>query len=316
MIIVRIYLVLLILVGGGNSLGAEEQLLLYFDVNKTLIASDKASDKTVDNVVNHLLAEKYIGVWSPDQNAPYSYVEFIYQTIDSNDLSTKKLKKIRKVFLDNFVEHLSDTDHPLKKEVNENYQKLMSKLNDSTSIIFESFFSLLKYLNETNTKYSIVIRSFGNDIPDVGEAIEKKTSPSFFENSLTFQKGILKKGENEYQSPEEIHDVLASGKNLLIQDDWKWWSEHQYQRNYAKPFYLACKDSDLLEIFFDDNLGDPLSEIDIVAPLNVCNGESLKPNQLIDDGRLVKVDTIEAILDNEYYINKVKKILSYGREKK
>lgn len=55
-LIIRLFVTFLVI---STSLFSEDSLhlILYFDINKTLIASDKAGNKSVTDVINELLAE-------------------------------------------------------------------------------------------------------------------------------------------------------------------------------------------------------------------------------------------------------------------
>lgn len=265
-------------------LNAYERVVLHFDINKTLIASDLAGQKSMENVINHLLAEKTVGIWEEEQEEPISYYDYVHTVITPGKPQCACCKKKRKAYLDRFVLFLEETDHPLKESVKEQYDKAISALSSAESEVFPSFFRLVADLQEKQIPFSIVLRSFGHEIREVAAEIER-ISGLHFDEYTTFTKGTV----NGHRSPVEIHDFLTSGKNLAIQDDWAYWHSHGEEKKYGKPFYYDPEDEETLSLFFDDN--------DVVAPLHARTGASLPPSHVI------QVDTLEAILNVEYFLH-------------
>ena len=80
--------------------------------------------------------------------------------------------------------------------------------------------------------------------------------------------------------------------------------DHGCQQDYGKPFPVASADDSTHAIFFDDNLkAKPDAKTDIVAPRGHDSGN------LVSTGQLVQVDTIEAIRNENYFIEKIERSL-------
>lgn len=66
-------------------------------------------------------------------------------------------------------------------------------------------------------------------------------------------------------------------------------------------------DSQAISIFFDDNANDP--DNPIIHPIGL-NSKLENTETLLKMGNIVAVDPKEAILDEDYFINKIKALLS------
>src|SRR5690606_25885714 len=73
----------------------------------------------------------------------------------------------------------------------------------------------------------------------------------------------------------------------------------------GKPFPIDISDKRALSIFFDDNANHAKRQILNVMPV----GEKISLSELIAMGRVVAVDTRKAIMDRNYYITAVEKVL-------
>jgi hypothetical protein len=298
----------------ASNLPSLERLILHFDVNKTLIASDKAGTKTIDNVINELLAEKYQNFWEKDQKKPLTYYDYVYTIVVPGDPKDPELKKIRNGYLHNFVHFLEKSNHPLKNTVQQKYQELSLTLEKKSNPIFSSFFSLIKYLDEQKIPYSIILRSFGKEIKVVAKEIEKELKRPLFDSVLTFQKRKLQWGDKVLSNGREIAQLFTSGKNFIVQDDYVFWHAHKELQSFGKPFYLNLKNPKVIQIFFDDNIEDFSSPTNVIAPFDSDSEKPLPFKDLIDKGLVVKVDTIDAILDENYFIHKVQTALEKAQK--
>lgn len=292
-----------------NGLSAQH-LVLHFDINKTLIASDQGGGKSTEDVINHLLAEDFTSLWEVGQAEPLSYYDYVHRVLVPGPVHDKHLWPERKEYLDRFVVTVNELNYPVKEAVNEEYWKIRAKLHDAKSPVFGSFFALLDYLDDQEISYSLVLRSFGVDLVEVAEEIERVLERPFFDGYATFHQGKLFVEESEIDSPSDICEFFSTGKNLVVQDDWLWWRLHNKSYKFGKPLYLDLEDNEVLQVFFDDNIEGEGSPTDIVTPIDVQR-KPLKIEGLIEEGRLVQVDTVQAILDDSYFVDKVKRILSH-----
>jgi len=288
-------------------LGEGPHLVLYFDVNKTLIATDMASNKSIDDVINEELAAKYVYCWDESLLSPMSYREYI----DNVVVPDGKSRAMRKAYLYNFLEYLRESEHPLFFEAKKKFENVKTCLIQSPSVIFPSFFRLIDYLNGEGISYTIILRSYGHEIYDVQDEINYYYAGDLVTQSGQFREGRLIIGEDKriLSDSLEIYKYLCRSGHLAIQDDWNYWSTHGLKKEMGKPFYVDLEDEEVFSIFFDDNIMD--SEVmNIVAPINPKTGESLSVQQMRELGRVMKVDTFEAILDSDYFVDFVQKF--YG----
>jgi len=102
---------------------------------------------------------------------------------------------------------------------------------------------------------------------------------------------------------KRLMEVWESTNNFAIKDDYSYWSEKDFSPNSGKFILINETDRGLHQIFFDDNIhSDP--EFSIVDIRNFNTGESIPYNDAINT-YMVQVDTIRAILDDEYFIKKI-----------
>lgn len=292
-----------------SELKGAQRLVLHFDVNKTLIASDLAGGKSVENVLNHLLAEKYTGFWERGQEAPMSYHAYIEQVRIPGDPGDPECKMRRNQFLNRFVESLEESAHPLAAAVRSEYHALIERLESYNGEVFQSFFTLIEYLEAEQIPYSLALRSFGKDLGSVAGAIEARLERPFFDAYARFKQGVLITPSETFATPSSIYHYFVCGKNIVVNDDWHYWHSHKNKRAYGKPFYVDLHNAEVLELFFDDNLEGPDSPTNIVNGVDAATGKPVPLKGLLDAGQLVKVDTLEAILNERYFVEKVQKAI-------
>lgn len=245
-------ILLLALMIVSSFLLAKEQLphlMLHFDINKTLIASDKAKNKSVDDVLKELLAEKH----------------------SSLDLY---------------------------------------KLQSENNKIFHSFYKLIDYLNHNKIPYTIILRSFGDEVAEVRDEINA-TYHDMITHFGEFEQTTLHYDEEQSTSdPRTAYEYLRHFGNVAIHDDWGYWSENNKRSENGKPFYLDLEDKGTLSLFFDDNIDIDNVEQNIIAPIDVRTGRVLSLKSLVQSGQAIPVDTLEAMTNEDYFINKILKAIA------
>lgn len=293
---------------------ALERLVLHFDVNNTIIAEDRANDKSLEDNLNSLLAERYVGLWEKSQETPMSYYDYVHRVLFPGPKGDKELKKARKQYLSRFLLFLEETHHPLAPEAARAYQALKGKIDEQDNPVFMSFFALLGYLEENDITFSVVLRSYGMDLGAVVSGVESYLERPFFDEHGAFREGNLFIEENCYSDRNDIYAYLTSGKNLVVKDDWLWWSSHGTSTEYGKPYYVDDQDSDLLQIFFDDNAKCYSSSTNVINAVDRRTGLGYPVEKLAETGKIVRVDTFQAILEDAYFIDKVKAALEKHQE--
>lgn len=316
--------------GGGIFENPKINLILNFDVNKTLIAIDPVQNKGVDEVLKGSLTLilkanwKEKGVEQVDE--PINYETYLKDVLNVS-------KNDRRKYVLNFFEYLENEHPDIYVDAKSQYDKAMKtyeEMQRNHRQIFESFYRLIEYLNNRKyINYQIVVRTFGQDIPEIAEEIHQQ-----LDIELEFAK--FKQGHLLVKTPDSDpaeflsdndneDDVEINIKNkakifewikdfpghLAIKDDWKYWNSHKERQQYGKLFVFAPYDPNedipTMSIFFDDNItvDPPNSATNIVAPFDVVKNENVAIPEVIDRGLVYQVDTLQALGDVNYYINLV-----------
>ena len=296
--------------------GKEPHLIVHFDVNKTLIASDQAAGKSVDNVLNELLAQKFKFCWDKNLKEPISYHEYVRTYLLQGDDHDLDLNKKRAELLRLFVQKISENDHPLKECVLRHYHLVLNRLANNQGNVFSSFYKLIEALDKENFSYTIILRSFGSEVFEVADEINSFVQKNFFNYKGDFKEGLLHINHRKIRSSKEIYETLNLLRHAAIRDDWNYWIKGELKSSFAKPFILDQEDESALSIFFDDNINPTNNSKNIIAPIDAKTGLPIDINQLNRQRQVISVDTLEAILNDSYYLNEVKKSLESYRNQK
>jgi hypothetical protein len=309
--------------GGGVFSQNKINIILNFDVNKTLIAIDPVSGKGVDEVLKGSLTLLFKQEWKkngvPQVDRPMDYETYIKDVLQVS-------KEDRRRYVVDFFDYL-EVEHPdIYTQAKAQYDKAMGIYNQMKAKhqeIFESFYQLLNYLNTCrNISYQVVIRTFGKDIPEIVKELEHKLGwhmdlAKFKEGKLVIAQQrvdaarFLEESEGVAQiisDRREIYEFIKNDPNhIAIRDDWKWWNSHKEYQEYSKLHLLEEYDtSNVLSIFFDDNVTTtPGSKTNIVAPFNVTDSKNVSMDYALEKGFVYQVDTLKALGDPEYYIKLV-----------
>lgn len=289
-------------------------LILYFDINKTLIASDKAGNKSVEDSLNELLAEKYKACWDESLQEAITFNEYVHEILVPDSLiqgsiENQNLRAERRFYLQHFIDYLHTQNHPLYKTVLQDYETALKVLKSSNSAIFPSFYSLLEDLDKKGISYSIILRSFGEEVFDVKTEINT-IYKMLFNQTGKFREGNLLLQESEsIEGSWTVYNQLRRIEHTAIHDDWNYWTVHGESTMQGKPFYIDREDNETLSIFFDDNIREDDSIKNIIAPLDARTGKLIPIKELIQSGQAVRVETLKAILNPDYYIDCVKEAI-------
>ncbi|CAJ1456518.1 unnamed protein product [Effrenium voratum] len=95
-------------------------------------------------------------------------------------------------------------------------------------------------------------------------------------------------------------DHLAKQATAAIKDDWAWWQFHNEQAHGGKLMTLLRR-KDNAQVFFDDNI-EPFD-----ARIVDCRDDygNTVPDSVALDKYLVKVNPVEAMLDDNYFLRKL-----------
>lgn len=293
------------------SLKAEQipHLVLHFDVNKTLIASDKTENKSIEDVINELLSRKFAACWDSTVEEPISFDAYVRTVLMPGHEHDAQLKMDRLFHLIHFIDFLREHDHPLYSAVFEEFESVLSALKKMKGNIFPAFYYLISELNLRGISYTLFLRSFGKEVFEVKKEINS-VCKGLIQSEGIFQKGtLIVDGKNSFRNLQEIFDFFSSKKNAAIRDDWKYWMDGKMHVKYGKPFYVDQADPDTLPIFFDDNIKTDSSEVNIIAAIDAKTGKTIPIPLLLQSRQLVAVDTLEAILNKRYFSEFVEEAL-------
>jgi hypothetical protein len=206
---------------------------------------------------------------------------------------------------------LQKNHHPLLETVEKEYLALQTRLHDE-SAIFPSFFKLIYHLQERQQHYHLILRTFGKDLQAVVDRIETTLPTERFSAHGRFQQKILQIGnQRTLEKVADIYNFFKSNGHLAIQYNWQEWNSSKRQAICGKYFPYHSGDESTLSLFFDDNVkGIADSPLDIIHAVDVANNRSVSVHELVQKHMIFKVDTLRAILEDDYYIELLNRALS------
>lgn len=287
-----------------SDLQGSPHLILHFDINKTLIASDKLNHKTVDHVLNEILALKYHDCWDCTVHHPISFVTYVKKHLITTAENETLLTAARKDCFCKFLDYLRENNHPYYESALKDYEAASIALHASDSFVFASFYRLIEFLDENQISYTIILRSFGGELTLVQHEINTNYKMMFRRNGK-FREGKLQLDNEEWiEEAHAIYKHLLSLEHTAIHDDWPYWNAHANSAKKGKLFPIDRRTKNVLSIFFDDNIiNDP--QTNIITAVDAHTGEHISIEELIDLGQAIPVNTLEAILNREYYVDVV-----------
>lgn len=283
----------------------QPHIILHVDINRTLIVEDKGKGLAPDKCLAALLsaAPEYSHTWG-DDSEKMTYKKWVDEKLLPGSYEDPVLKEKRESCHTEFVEAARNKDHPMLNEIIQELNSLLYALIiQGSRKVFESFPNLVQYLKERNYPFSVILRTFGKDLEWVSQELAQD-SLNFIQRS--FCQGALHLNDGVFSNPADILAAFEPGKHYAIQDSYDWWIHHNLTENGGKPFPINISDKRVLSIFFDDSANSTKRQILKIIPFG---GNKVNLNELIEMGRVVAVDTRNAIRDPNYYISAVEKVL-------
>jgi len=264
------------------------------------------------------ICDSTFGIWSEQCTKPMAFRKYVDQILCPGDKSKPEIKKKRETEVYGFLDWLLKHSHPSYKTVKDDFEKMRAKFTDpvtgkTTFTVFPAFFHLLKKLREMKISFIIILRTFGSDLPGVVKELETHAEGIKVTHWGKFKDTDLIVQEKLY-SPEETYEFfLKSEEHFALQDDWVKWNKDGEHGRSGKVFLYdksqCFRNVNNLALFFDDNITG--EELDIVRPCEI-SGKHQTSTELFDK-ILFRVFTKDAILNDEYYVEKVFSILKNNK---
>lgn len=274
-----------------------DHLILFFDINGTIVALDSAQEKTIEITLLQELAKTYTARWHESIAEPITYAKFVrLYLLQGEEKTDLYLKQQRQQKYADFLSYLDQHHKNIYEHVYCDFINLRDTLLKNKGHLFPSFLKLLSELQIRQIPFTLVLRSFGNDIPAVQQELNDHLI--VIKDIGCFKGGALHLQERQLRCPKEIIQLLQPGHHQAWRDDWNYWHRHHHEGQYGKPFYLSEKQP--LSLFFDDKA----LEKDIVHIQRVDMKEMSK-EEAIYQKYLFAVDTLQAIRDENYFYDQV-----------
>lgn len=280
--------------------------ILFFDINKTIIDYDSSKNIDSEQAIAKIISENVSGKWS-------STTEFntFRNFIEKQNEDRNKSQNYKQVYDAQYTK--------INPDILELHKKLslaMQCHKEKYNGIFASFIRLIHFLDANlpnNIQYKIVLRTFGHDRKSVvdalnkilsrkmnnyGSMIEEKDSSVVLEYKCE-NDGLKKK----ITDPNKLVELFVnSDGHWSVQDNYQHWENGNHKYSHGKPFPHHDR-MDVHCIFFDDNVSKK-QIINPMWPYKVSNDQlSIQHKKLCNKHHIVAVDTVQAILDDDYFIN-------------
>lgn len=270
---------------------------LHLDVNGTLIAVDFADGRTVleEDILQNFLAKKIKAIWKENQEE-MTYMKYLENKYPSREsFRTNQKEEFSKIF-----KRMKKNNHPDLDRYRKMYDIALQKLQImkiESQYVFPSVFRLFDLLQQNQIRATIFLRTFGSEGSLAAAEITKK-----FPNI-------------QFQAPIDLRETTLSMHSLkpfehqVIRENYKKWNDNGRERAFSKslPIYDV---QNRVSLFFDDNINDSedCEKNNIVNPYNHNTGTPIPIRNLI--GRfLFPIDTLEAIVNEEYFVELFNKAL-------
>jgi len=260
------------------------------------------------------LCDSTYDTWNEHYTKPVAFRTYIDEFLHPGDKSNADLKQKRQAEVYGFLDFLSKNSHPAYNTVKEDFEKMRAKFIDNVTgkihfTIFPSFYKLLRKLREMKIDFIIILRTFGSDLPGVVKDLEEHSEGIKVSHWGKFKDTQLMIEDKLYSPEESFEFFLNSEEHFAVQDDWVKWNKDGELGRSGKPFLYdksqCFRNVNNLALFFDDNITG--EELDIVRPCEIT-GKHDSSTELFEK-YLFRVYTKEAILNDEYFIEKVFSVL-------
>ena len=343
-------------------------VVVHFDINETILVGDEAGGDTRSDCLNKILAKSAFVRMPPDHQVSYDETSSLEPThwwngtplqsmqSSDNDKPTATtaaatttttppplyigwqwpegccpyyrtaFKKKAKTF----TQHDGRPYRHLRQQLDQILQAHSVSGLPALDHMIPAFFHTLQALSKTPQKKTIVLRTFGTDLPDVAQAVTAFAQgrhpdyPNFGDPRLVLKPDTLVQGRwiqhadgtTVYQLYRNDQLVAAGDAQVLefihghdilgIQDDYPFWQRAAYEPWAGKPVW---KLPNIQHIILDDNIHN--LEKDSIASVRrpTADGgyECLSDYDILQEhGRhLIRVPTIAPILHQTWFLEAI-----------
>ena len=275
-------------------------LILFFDINGTIMLEDSKQGKDLEIAVCQMLAENYSAIWDKNQKESMTYRKYVEKHLAPGNDNDCEIEAVRHRYYRHFIHFLHDSEHPLHAEIAAKHKKIKDNFPAGKKI-FASFIALIEYLEKNNIKFSVIFRSFGNDVDNIIAELKERTSLKSFSRSELSREYL-----NNLNAAEaaKMLSTINPGEHGAWQDNWPYWNQKSETFEGGKPFLIDFNHPNQIAMFFDDHAKN--KQIICVKPTQEGNfNQRLLQEKLIDAGRIVPVKKLNASEENNYFIEKV-----------
>lgn len=283
--------------GSAAAAGRLSKLVLHVDINGTVMLADSAQGRSGMAALRHLLIRHY------------GHAEV-------------KAK---------MSEYLSPITWPSAVPVVEALAEREQGQDVCIFRVFNSFFKLLLWLTDNHRDFVLVFRSFGTDFSPVARALAAFAASKhplyplrghdlsrlvFHHDSVhrvVRQEGglALRRGEEHVVDGEGLYDFFSRQQSTIaVSDDYVYWESNDFAEAHGKPFFLCESTPHVHHVFFDDHISSTARSSCVGVRVRARGRARFEPHSVealedIMDKYMVRVDTLEALRDEDYFIRKL-----------
>ncbi|XP_030063187.1 uncharacterized protein LOC115472860 isoform X1 [Microcaecilia unicolor] len=315
---------------------AKRKLIVHLDLNNTILVSDAVTNQGPRSALNSYLSTvtwgkmSETGEWQwltdslsllpPCQAAVNYYSQFGPETDFTNTAPGRHFKDVY-------------TDHLRLLEWSGEADEVFSTTGEDGKRyhwILPSFFHLLESLHLEGRHFTVVLRTFGTDLPRVLHSIRcalEGQHPHFPHLRLVSlpvdqipgrircnkREVILSRGCEQVSTKPDARNIYSYFSSLEgiggFQDHFDWWARNRFTSKGGKPFWIDPDDISVQHIFIDDNIRAD-GDYNIVFPqvfLKRADGHirTALASELYNIC-LVQTNLLRAIAEKNYFLECVK----------
>lgn len=276
----------------------EKECDKFFDKGKP---GESLYPKLIEIINNHKISEKdLINIEKNEKfkNLFENNFKFIFPSLFNLMIELQKQGRLFTIIFRTFGKDFSDLSfefnsfcegkHPLYKNV------FFDGTHNSFDhrIIKESTGSFHRLLDDNVKNIFLVIGEF--DHPEINTYEELY---NYYNKNQ-----IIQGGENIFKYINNFN-IENKSNSFFISDDFLAWFKHDRKKEYGKPIFFDPDNKKYHFIFFDDNVENKTTSI--VDCKNIITGKTLENEDIIGK-YLVKVDPIQASINKNYFLDKIK----------